>query len=84
MAATKDDIRRWFESGLRDGATHMIIACDYFDYDDYPVYVHADKDPCKEAERIRQSPMQKVMEVYSMTIPMEQQLAEHRAFHYDI
>lgn len=78
MAATRDDLRRWFQEGVDQGATHMIVVCDTYDYEDYPVYV-------SESENVRERSKEfgKVMEVYSLTMSMEYQMSEHRAFHYD-
>lgn len=81
MAATKDDIRGWLKRGhATAGATHMLVLCDTFDHSDYPVYVES-----KEAAEARyKSPgeMQRVMEVYNLAFDDEEQLAEHRAFHF--
>lgn len=41
---SRNDISSWFDSGIQLGATHMIVVCDTYDYDDYPVYVKADPD----------------------------------------
>lgn len=42
MAASKYDITCWFQDGVVNGKTHMIIICDTYDYEDYPVYVPHD------------------------------------------
>jgi len=39
MATTRQDIRDWLATAKRDGATHLIVACDTFDHEDYPVVV---------------------------------------------
>jgi len=85
MAATRTDIKDWLEQGLKDGATHVIIVCDTFDHDDYPVYVQPGEDVREKAEEYRNKDMQKVVEVYSLTLttPIEEQLAGLREFHYD-
>ena len=36
---TNTDIGEWFDDGVELGASHMIIVCDTFDHEDYPVYV---------------------------------------------
>jgi hypothetical protein len=84
MAASKQDITSWFDEGVKQGATHMIVACDTFDHDDYPVYVKPGEDVRKCEDRILKSPMQRVMEVYKLDpTRRDTQLAEFRAFHYD-
>jgi hypothetical protein len=82
MAANKDIIKQWFKEGKKEGATHMIVVCDTFDYDDYPVYVQKDEDARTKASEYSGKNMQRVMEVYNLSKNMEKQLAEYRAFNY--
>ena len=82
MAATNKEIRTWLEN-KPEGATHMIVVCDTFDHDDYPVYVMPDQN-VKEVEASHNGPnMQRVIEVYSFNHNIESQLNETRAHHYD-
>jgi hypothetical protein len=83
MAASRDDIRGWWAQGKREGATHLIIVCDTYDHDDYPVFVKPGQDVRKVADEYNGKNMQRVMEVYSYNHDRDAQLAEHRAFHYD-
>lgn len=83
MGTTREEIREWFEQGVKQGATHMIVACDTFDYEDYPVYVTPGQDPRAVADGYSGKNMQSVMEVYALHLDMETQLAERRAFHYE-
>ena len=83
MSTTQADIRGWLKEGKRRKATHVIIVCDTFDYDDYPVYVKATEDVREIERRYNGQNMQRVVEVYSFKFDIETQLAEHRAFHYD-
>jgi hypothetical protein len=75
--------------GKEDGATHVIVVCDTFKYDDYPVFVMPDQDVREvEAEYKDKNTgadinMQRVMEVYSLRMDIEEQLEETRAFNYD-
>lgn len=81
---TKEEIRSWLERGKREGATHVIVVCDSFDYEDYPVMVKPGGKSCREVEaEYSGKNMQRVMEVYSLSLDFESQLREHRAFHYD-
>jgi len=79
---TKERIRKWLERGIAEGATHVIVATDTFDYGDYPVNVMPGDDPRERAEELRNEKMTKVMEVYSLRMDIEDQLNEPRAFHY--
>lgn len=82
MAATKQDIRGWFEKGIENGATHLIVVCDTYDHDDYPVYVEPSEDVRKRHADFNGKNMQKVMEVYNLSQNMEEQLNEHRAMRF--
>ena len=78
---TREDIVRWFEEGQRQDATHMIVVCDMFDWEDFPVYVSAEENVQEKYEEEQKSG--RVMEVYSLCRDMKAQLNEHRAFHFD-
>ncbi|MDP3710616.1 MAG: hypothetical protein Q8R29_02715 [bacterium] len=84
MATTKEDIRGWFEDGVKKGATHMIVVCDTYDHEDFPVYVMPGESVHKEFDKHREPNihMEKVMEVYSLDVDMEFQLNERMAFHF--
>lgn len=81
MAATKKLIRGWFQDGVDKGATHMIVVCDIFNYMDYPVYVQPNQEASEVAANIHGRNMQKVMEVYDLSMDIESQLEEARAWH---
>lgn len=83
MAATKEDIRGWFKRGKESGATHMIVVCDTYDHEDYPVYVMQDENVREKAKQYNGQNMQSIMEVYSFKLDLEKQMAEYRAFHWD-
>lgn len=82
MGTSKEEIRSWIKSGQAEGATHMIVVCDTFDYDDYPVYVYTDEDVNKKYAEYNGPNMQKVMEVYNLQKDIEKQLSQHRAFEF--
>lgn len=83
-AATKDDIRTWltYAKEQQPSCTHMLVVCDTFDHDDYPVYVTMDEDVRDVARAHDGVNMQQLMEVYDLSMDIETQLAETRAFHY--
>ena len=74
MGTTKDDIREWFQSGLRQEATHLIVVCDTFEWDDYPVYVFPGQDVKEKESEYDGKDMQKIMEVYNLSMDMEEQI----------
>lgn len=83
MPGWTDKLRAWLLEGKAQGATHVIIVCDTFDHEDFPVYVKADQDVRKFFDEWSNKQMHKVMEVYSLKQDIESQLAEDRAFHFD-
>lgn len=80
---SKEDIRRWIRDGVRQGATHVIVVCDSFDHDDYPVYVKPGEDPKTKVSEYEAKPMQSIMEVYALHLDTEAQLSEPRSFHVE-
>lgn len=96
MAATVDDISGWFDEAVKRGATHMVVMCDTFSYDDYPVYVMPGTDVTEFVHGRKGVPgkedivgkdgnnMQSLMEVYAMHLDKDMQLnKEKRARHYE-
>lgn len=83
MAAQLADLKRWFETAEEVKATHMIVVCDTYDWEDYPVYVNPGEDPRKIAEQYSGKNMQKVMECYKISLGWESQSKEFRANHWD-
>ena len=82
MGTTRGDIRLWIDRAKAEGATHMLVVCDTYDYTDYPVSVKPDQDAREVFKRYDGPNMAKVMEVYDLRIDTEAQLTEHRAFHF--
>jgi hypothetical protein len=73
MAASVDEIKSWFEQGVKDGATHMIIVVDRYDHEDFPVYVMPNDDVHRMHEDWRQRDMHGIMEVYRISLGWEAQ-----------
>jgi hypothetical protein len=82
MAASRQDIRNWFDRGVKQGSTHLIVVCDTFDYDDYPVFVSKDENVREKALTFNGGNMQRVIEVYNLSMDRDIQMAEHRSFNY--
>lgn len=83
MAARLDDIKNWFDQGISLGATHMIVVCDTFDFEDFPVMVYANDDPRKMVDHYKSLPLTKVMEVYNLSMSKDEQCQGNtRVFNY--
>jgi hypothetical protein len=82
MAANKTDLKEWLDHGNEQGATHMIVVVDGWDHEDYPVYVMPGQDSRTVASQYDGKDMQRIMEVYDLSIDHQRQLEEFRAFHY--
>lgn len=82
MAASKDDISRWFDEAKLNGATHLLVVCDTFDYNDFPVHVKKTEDFWEAYKQYqKETNMSRIMEVYDMSVPKDEQMAEDRAWH---
>jgi hypothetical protein len=80
MATTKTDIRGWLLRAQSNGATHVIVACDTFDMTDYPVEVEPDEDVRAKVAETEGKVMTKIMEVYNLALPLEEQLNQMRVW----
>ena len=79
---TRMDLKVWFDQGKKEGATHMIVVCDTFDYGDYPAYVTPPETIHDRITYYKLSPMQRIMEVYDLSMDRDTQLNESRAYNY--
>jgi hypothetical protein len=83
MSAGLSQIQTWVLRGKKKGATHVIIACDTFSHDNYPVYVMKDKSVRDEVARLEGQKMTRVDEVYSLKMSLSAQLAAPRVRNLD-
>lgn len=79
---TKEVIRHWLQEGIDNNRTHVIVVCDTYDHEDCPVYVGKGENVTEIAAKYQGQNMQRIMEVYNLTLPLEEQINEVRAFHY--
>ena len=81
MSASRQTIREWLEKGKSMGATHVVIALDTYDYDNYPVYVKpGGKSAQEEADRVNAGSMQSVDEVYDLSMDIDEQMSLPRVW----
>lgn len=66
MAITIQDVNRWIETGKKKGASYLIVVCDTFSYEDYPVYVKPEEDLEKLKSKYSQN-MQRIMEIIDLS-----------------
>lgn len=75
MGTSVQDIRRWFERGVEDNASHMIVVCDTFDWEDFPVYIGEDESFYDIYNKYTGGQnMARIMEVYDLRMNKEEQL----------
>jgi hypothetical protein len=79
MTTTRAQIGGWFDDAP-EGATHMIIVCDTFDYSDYPAYFVSADDARTELDAIRQDNFRRAMEVYDLRKSKAEQIAADRVW----
>ena len=77
MTASLSDINRWFDNGVTYHRDFMIVMCDTYEYDNYPVYCSADEFD-EVYEKKKSKPMQSVQEVYDLSLSKDAQLAQAR------
>jgi hypothetical protein len=78
---TITQIGSWFDLGVAEGKTHLIVVCDTFDHEDYPVFAKGDEEALNKYENYNGLNMQRVMEVYDLRKPKDPQIRELRAMH---
>jgi len=83
MACTREDRKRWLEEAKKAGASHMLVVCDTFDYEDYPVNIMPGENARAKAEQYTPDTMQRVMECFSLSMDFDEQLAGGMTLNYD-
>ncbi len=77
---TQGMISEWFDKGIKEGATHMLVVCDEFDWEDYPVMVLPTENVLVVMDEYTHKSMQKVMEVYNLQMEKQPQIEATRCF----
>jgi hypothetical protein len=81
MSTNRETIHTWLKQGKERNAIHMLVVCDTYDHEDYPVFVMTGENLAEIAREYHGSNMQKVMECYDLSLNWEGQLSEIRAWH---
>ena len=81
MTAGFNQISNWFDNGINERKSYMLVVCDTYDHNDYPVYIKRGEDPKKAVDKYQNESMQTVMEVYDLCIDKFTQMKEHPAWH---
>lgn len=76
----REAVYEWFTLGVEQKATHLITVSDAFTHEQYPVFVKPDEDVREKVDAIDGKEMQKVLEVYNLSMDKEKQLAETRPY----
>ena len=79
MSTNKRVIDIWFEEGIKRETDYMLIVCDNFDHEDYPVYCY-EHEYEKVYNKYDNKNMQKIMESYNLHKNKEKQLNINRVF----
>lgn len=82
MATTRKAVNDWFDEAKRKGVSHLIIARNILDDNEFPVYVGKPEDFWVQ-HKLYDDPkkLTRVAEVYDISLPKEEQLNEHTAWH---
>lgn len=80
MTTTKEDIDNWFERGIASLNRWMIVVCDTFDHDDYPVFVGEHSDFWKKFKEYDGKNMNRIMEVYDLSLDKYSQINKTRCW----
>jgi hypothetical protein len=72
---SNNELRDWFERGVRRKAAYMVV-CDTFNVGHFPIYVDHSSAIRSIVSRYNDTPMTKVLEVYDLQAPMEDQIQE--------
>lgn len=78
--ASREDIKGYLEKGKKNGAKYMLMVCDTFDYEDYPVYVKENEKLVDVINKYDGKNMQEIQEIYNLEIDIGEQLNKDRVW----
>jgi hypothetical protein len=80
---TKSEISGWFDEGIKHNMAYLSVYCDTFDYEDYPVFAKDKNEFWKKHDdpSHTMANMQRLMEVYDLSLDKDTQLAEKYSNH---
>jgi len=78
MSTTQNEIRTWLERAKEEGAEYMLVVCDTFDNDDYPVMIKNARQFNKKYADHDGVNMQRIMESYNVNKDWDEQLNRTR------
>jgi hypothetical protein len=82
MTANKKQIREWLMRGNDGKHSHLIVVCDGFDHENYPVLVKKGENVRKIAKRYDGKNMQRIDEVYNYDLDLETQVNQRFVKNY--
>lgn len=79
MTTKKQDIKNWIQKGMEQHSTHVVIAVDTWDYEDYPIYISVEENVHDTINSYKDK-QDRIMEVYNLSIDIDSQLNEYRTW----
>jgi hypothetical protein len=79
--ASKQDIYTWIKFAKEKKQRFLIVVCDTFDHNDYPVYAK-DEEQCKtKFDKYNGKELQRIEEIYDLEKDINEQLQSLKAWH---
>lgn len=76
---TREMIEKWIQRGKEENCSHLLVVCDTFEFEDYPVYIQRTDDIQAKIYKYSNN-MQRVLEVYNLDDDIVTQLNEQRSW----
>lgn len=79
MSATRQNLEKWYSRGKEQKSEYLIVVCDTFSYEDYPVF--SSKENFKEKFRNHDGfNMQKIIGVFDLSADLDEQIEQKQVF----
>ncbi len=66
MTTTQEDVNGWIKEGRKKNAHYLIVVCDTFSYEDFPVYAYSEEDKQEKQSYHSSQPMSRIMETIKL------------------
>jgi hypothetical protein len=75
-------LSEWFDIGVSEGSSFMLVMTDQFDWTDYPLFVAEGDDPREVRDEKLKTPMTGFMECYDLSKPKVPQINAEKTIEY--
>lgn len=68
---SRSQVKEWYDTGVEKGYTYVVVVCDCFDYEDFPVYCTNSRQMRQKVDYYNRMELHRVMDVLDLSKDFE-------------